>query len=66
MTSLKELYLYDNDLSGDERLIDKLSALTHLEILDLSLCGLKKIPDGYLTDNLLLLLLLLLYELIMG
>ena len=47
MTSLKQLDLSDNDLSRDERLSDKLSALTNLETLELSYCGLKKIPDRY-------------------
>ena len=47
MTSLKELYLYDNDLSGDGRLSDKLSALTNLKILELSNCKLKELPDRY-------------------
>ena len=47
MISLKELYLSSNDLSDDEMLSDKLSALTNLEILNLSHCSLKEIPDGY-------------------
>ena len=63
MTSLKQLDLSDNDLSEDERLSDKLSALTTLEILELSHCSLKEIPDRYVTDSLFA---LLLYELIMG
>ena len=63
MTSLKQLDLSDNDLSRDERLSDKLSALTNLEILYLSCCSLKKIPDRYVSDNLLV---LLLYELMLG
>ena len=57
MTSLKQFYLYDNDLSRDDRLSDKLSALTNLEILNLQGCSLKDIPDGYVTDNLIVLLL---------
>ena len=56
MTSLKQLDLSHNYLSGDKRLSDKLSALTNLEILDLSSCWLKKIPNGYVTHNVLLLL----------
>ena len=63
MTSLKQLDLSYNDLSGDERLSDKLSELTNLDILYLCSCSLDEIPDGYVTDNLLV---LLLYELIMG
>ena len=63
MTSLKQLDLGGNNLSEDERLVDKLSELTNLEILVLSGCELEEIPDGYVTDNLLV---LLLYELIMG
>ena len=51
MTSLKQLYLSYNDLSGDERLTDKLSALTNLEILKLSNCKLKVISDRYVSDN---------------
>ena len=47
MTSLKQLDLSGNDLSGDKRLSDKLSALTNLEILDLSHSKLKEIPVGY-------------------
>ena len=47
MISLKQLDLFGNDLSGDEILSDKLSELTILEILDLSGCSLKTIPDGY-------------------
>ena len=45
MTSLKHLDLSYNDLSGDKRLSDKLSELTNLEILDLEVCILEKIPD---------------------
>ena len=56
MTWLKQLDLSDNDLSGDKRLSDKLSALTNLEILQLMNSKLKMIPDRYVTDNLLLLL----------
>ena len=47
MTSLKLLDLSDNDLGGDQRLSDILSALTNLEILGLRDCKLKEIPDGY-------------------
>ena len=47
MRSLKQLDLSENDLSEDKRLSDKLSALTNLEILNLSLCMLEEIPDGY-------------------
>ena len=53
MSSLKQLYFSNNNLSEDERLSDKLSALTNLEILDLRNCSLKEIPDGYVTDNVL-------------
>ena len=53
MTSLQQLELSGNDLSRDERLSDKLSALTNLEILELRHCSLKEIPDGYVTDNVL-------------
>ena len=53
MTSLQQLELSVNDLSRYERLSDKLSALTNLEILDLRDCSLKEIPDGYVTDNVL-------------
>ena len=60
MTSLKQLDLYDNYLSGDERLSDKLSTLTNLEMLGVIHCSLKELPDGYVSDNVLL---LLLYEL---
>ena len=52
MTSLKQLDLSWNDLSGDKRLSDKLSKLTNLEILKLSDCSLKESPDGYVTDKL--------------
>ena len=47
MTSLKQLDLSDNDLSGDKELSDKLSALTNLEILKLGYCKLEEITDGY-------------------
>ena len=47
MRSLKQLDLSENDLSGDKRLSDKLSALTNLDILKLSSCKLKEIPDRY-------------------
>ena len=47
MTSLKQLDLSGNNLSRDKRLGDKLSAITNLEILDLSHSALKEIPDGY-------------------
>ena len=57
MISLKQLDLHGNDLSRDERLSDKLSALTNLEILRLFACKLKEIPHRYVTDNLLVLLL---------
>ena len=53
MTSLKQLNLLGNDLSGDKRLSDKLSALTDLETLNLSPCGLEEIPGRYVTDKLL-------------
>ena len=46
MTSIKKLNLSDNDLSGDERLSDKLSELTNLEILKLRDCKLKELSDG--------------------
>ena len=55
MTSLKQLKLSYNDLSRDERLSDKLSTLTNLEKLELEDCSLKEIPDGYVSDNVLLL-----------
>ena len=55
MTSMKELDLSGNDLSGDKRLFDKLSSLTNLEILKLSSCELQEMPDRYVTDNGLLL-----------
>ena len=45
MTSLEELRLYDNDLSGDTRLSEKLSTLTSLKELDLSECNLTEIPE---------------------
>ena len=45
MTSLKQIDLSYNDLSGDERLSEKLSALANLEILVLRDCSLKEIPD---------------------
>ena len=48
MTSLNLLDLSDNDLSGDETLSGKLSALTNLEILVLGFCSLKELPNGYL------------------
>ena len=51
MTSLRLLDLSGNDLSGDKRLSDKLSALTNLEILDLSDCWLEEIPDRYVPDT---------------
>ena len=54
MTSLKQLNLSHNDLSGDKRLSDKLSALTNLEILELKHCSVNEIPDWYVTDNVLL------------
>ena len=38
MKSLKKLDLSGDYLSGDKRLSDKLSTLTNLEILDLSVC----------------------------
>ena len=63
MTSLKQLCLSKGDLSRDETLSDKLSALRNLETLELRDCKLEEIPYGYVTDNLLI---LLLYELIMG
>ena len=62
MTSLKKLDLSRNDLSRDERLSDKLSTLTNLEILDLSDCELKEILDGYVSDNVLLLPLYVLFN----
>ena len=52
MTSLKQLDLTDNDLSGDKRLSDKLSALKNLEVLKLRDCKLEELPDRYVTDNL--------------
>ena len=51
MASLKELDLSGNDLSGDQRLSEKLSELTNLAILDLSYCELEVIPDRYVTDT---------------
>ena len=54
MTSLRLLDLSGNDLSGDKRLSDKLSALTNMEILDLEICILEEIPDRYVSDNVLL------------
>ena len=51
MRSLKQLDLSENDLSEDKRLSEKLSKLTNLEILKLSSCKLKEIPDRYVTDN---------------
>ena len=51
MTSLQQLELSGNDLSRDERLSDKLSALTNLEILYLSCCSLEEIPDRYVSDT---------------
>ena len=50
MTSLKQLNLSGNYLSGDETLSDKLklSALTNLEILELRNCRLKELPDRYM------------------
>ena len=47
MTSLKQLDLSGNDLSGDVTLFDKLSTLANLEILSLSHCSLEEIPDRY-------------------
>ena len=44
---MKQLDLCGNDLSEYKRLSDKLSELTNLEILNLSLCMLEEIPDGY-------------------
>ena len=55
MTSLKLLDLSGNDLSRDKRLSDKLSALTHLEILELRYCSLEEIPDRFVSDNVILL-----------
>ena len=57
MTSLKLLELCSNDLSGDATLLDRLSALTNLEMLHLIYCNLKKIPGRYVCDNLIVLLL---------
>ena len=63
MKSLKKLDLSFNDLSRDKRLSDKLSKLTNLEILKLIDCRLKELPDRYVTDNFLA---LLLNEIILG
>ena len=51
MTSLKQLDLSGNYLSGDRRLSEKLSELTNLAILDLCYCKLEVIPDRYVTDT---------------
>ena len=47
MTALKQLDFCRNDLSGDERLSDKLSAHANLELLDLRKSSLMELPDRF-------------------
>ena len=46
MTSLEELVLYDNNLSGDDRLSNTLSKLTSVKKLNMSQCKLSQLPEG--------------------
>ena len=48
LTSLKQLDLSHNCLSY------KISSVTNLEVINLSYCTLKELPEGYVTDNVLL------------
>ena len=47
MTSLEELVLSGNNLSGDDRLSDTLSKLTSLKKLNMALCKLLYLPEGW-------------------
>ena len=46
MTSLQELVLSGNNLSGDDRLSDTLSKLTSMKKLDMERCELLYLPEG--------------------
>ena len=46
MTSLEELVLSCNNLSGDDRLSDTLSKLISLKKLDMRECRLLHLPEG--------------------
>ena len=51
MTSLEELVVIDNDLCRDNRLSDTLSKLTSLKKLDMTMCELSRLPDGWVDDK---------------